>query len=120
MSPRGLAPTSIFTGVVAAASGILLVFRAEHSSFDGGDPVLFGFVLTAAGVLLAAVGIGTWARRASPPRVFLAAMFIGVATAAIAKYGHINIHDWTAILYFVALAGGAGAIFLLVAAASRL
>jgi hypothetical protein len=120
MSSRGLAPTLIFTGAVATASGILAQFRLEHASFDGSNAALIGVPLTVVGLLVTGVGVGTWARRASPLRVFLAAVCIGVGALVIAEYGHLNFHGWTAIFYFVVLAGGAGAILLLVAAATRL
>jgi len=52
--------------------------------------------------------------------VFLAAVCIGAGALVIAEYGHLNFHGWTAIFYFLVLAAGAGAILLVVAAATRL
>jgi hypothetical protein len=120
MSSRGLAPTFIIVGVLAAASGILVELRGEHASFDDSNAALISLALIIAGLLLTGIGIGTWARRASPLRMFLVAGCIAVAAWVLAEYGHIFAEGSTGISTLLFLAAGAGALFLLVAAAARL
>lgn len=89
MSTRGFVPTFVSVGTLAAASGVFVEFQNEHG-FGGGNAALLGFLLTSAGLLLAGIGVGTWARCASPRKIVLSALCMGIAALALAKYGQIN------------------------------